>query len=554
MRMWWLGAIGVAAFTLVMSVAAGANPESDPSWPGFGHRAERGDHFRPGNLLVSRSVYDNRKSNVTPGMVLPPGCTFECGSASVDGEYPYVWNNDISDEDFGLSAKIFLDQLTGSGSLVNTLEVPNSAAWGVGPRSDQLVTSFSSKSELSLNLSSDGREVTFMGYLAPVDALDISNANTPGVIDPTNHNPGAYYRVIAQVNAGGVFHFTKTNAYSGDNGRAAILNREEGANVIYGAGNAGSGASPQPDGILVGTGAQIFTPQMRPEFVQNPGTPTPVGSFDVSQLGKPSDKIGKDTNFRGITIHDHVLYYTKGSGGNGVNTVYFLDTTGNACPNGVGLPAPGAKLPTSPLAYDEAKLQEEGLTPRNLCILKGFPTALKSKNFFPFGIWFANPDTLYVAQEGNGKNSYSTETGLYPKAGEQTEAGLQKWVFNGESWELAYTLQNGLELGKPYTVPGYPSGDNSATGLPWSPATDGLRDIAGRLNRDGRATIWGITSTVSGNGDEGADPNRLVEITDDLSAASLPASENFHTVRSAGFGEVLRGVSMTPGSGERFRR
>src|SRR5580693_5265328 len=49
-----------------------------------------------------------------------------------------------------------------------------------------------------------------------------------------------------------------------------------------------------------------------------------------------------------------VLYYTKGSGSNGVNTVYFLDTTGQACPDGVGLPAAGAQLPASPLSYDPA--------------------------------------------------------------------------------------------------------------------------------------------------------------------------------------------------------
>ena len=33
-----------------------------------------------------------------------------------------------------------------------------------------MVTSFSSKSELALNLSTDGRYVTFMGYVAPVGA------------------------------------------------------------------------------------------------------------------------------------------------------------------------------------------------------------------------------------------------------------------------------------------------------------------------------------------------------------------------------------------------
>ena len=65
-------------------------------------------------------------------------------------------------------------------------------------------------------------------------------------------------------------------------------------------------------------------------------------------------------------------------------------------------PSSGATLPTSPLAYDPTVLQTKGLDPNNMCILNGFPTALKSKTSFPFGIWFANPTTLYVADEGNG--------------------------------------------------------------------------------------------------------------------------------------------------------
>jgi hypothetical protein len=55
--------------------------------------------------------------------------------------------------------------------------------------------------------------------------------------------------------------------------------------------------------------------------------------------------------FRGLKIYNNVVYYSKGSGGNGINTVYFIDTTGNACPStsttpGVGLPQTSASLPT----------------------------------------------------------------------------------------------------------------------------------------------------------------------------------------------------------------
>jgi hypothetical protein len=151
-----------------------------------------------------------------------------------------------------------------------------------------------------------------------------------------------------------------------------------------------------------------------------------------------------------------------------------------------------------------------------------------------------------VADEGNLTNTYSG--GKYTAAAAQTTAGLQKWVFNGTEWQLAYTLRAGLNLGQPYTVPWYPTGINAATGLPWSPATDGLRNLTGQVNPNGTVTIWALTSTVSGSGDQGADPNKLVEITDPLSATSPGAWETFHVVQTAGFGQVLRGVSFTPGS------
>jgi hypothetical protein len=133
-------------------------------------------------------------------------------------------------------------------------------------------------------------------------------------------------------------------------------------------------------------------------------------------------------------------------------------SSGHACPDGAGVPQPGAKLPTVPIAYNPATLQAAGVQPYN---------------------------------------TYSTTSGTYPGAAAQSAAGLQKWVLQDGTWKLAYTLNDGLALGVPYTMPGYPGGDNPATGLPGAPATDGLRNITGRVNPDGTVTIWAITSTVS---------------------------------------------------------
>jgi hypothetical protein len=64
-----------------------------------------------------------------------------------------------------------------------------------------------------------------------------------------------------------------------------------------------------------------------------------------------------------------------------------------------------------------------------MCIVTGFP-AIPNKEAttlsYPFGIWFANATTVYIADEGNG---YTGGTDLYAHAAAQTTAGLQKWVF-----------------------------------------------------------------------------------------------------------------------------
>jgi hypothetical protein len=549
-RALWNGSAVLSLAILAGGVAANAQ---------FGnHQGDRDDRvFLPGNLVLSRSVYDNRAANVTVGVVLPPGCggtTGGCGLASGapdNGAYPAVFNDVLYDPSFGITSRIYLDQITPFGWLINSLEVPNSLDFGVKGTSNQLVTSFSSKSEIALNLSTDGKYLTFMGYVAPVNTIDVSNSNTPDVVDGTNPVGESFFRAVAQVDAGGNFQFTKTNAYSGNNGRAAILNNSNGANFYYTAGNAGNGSNPQPSGVVLGAGAQIIDPSQQSESKQAPGLPTPVGSFSVTELGDKADKIGKDDNFRGLTIFNNVIYTTKGSGSNGVNTVYFVDTTGKACPNGTGLPAAGATLPASPLAAPSDP-STDGL-PNNMCILNGFST-LSNKGttpitLFPFGIWFANANTLYVADEGDG---YTGPDNIYTHAAAQTTAGLQKWTYNSttKSWSMAYVLTHGLNIGTPYTVKGYPTGTNSATGQPWSPTTDGLRNITGKVNPDGTVTIWAITSTTSGGGDTGADPNKLVAIIDKLdnTSATDAAKEQFVTLREAGFAEVLRGISFTPGT------
>jgi uncharacterized protein (TIGR03437 family) len=462
--------------------------------------------FTPGNLVVTRSVYGGDATTVTVGQSLPPLCpvTASCGAKATDnGAYPVpgytnnVWNNASVDGSFSVTSPIFLDEITTSGTLLTTLAVPQNL----------LVTGFNSKSELAVNLSQDGTALTLMGSVAPVNALDVTDSNTPGAYDPTNPAGGSYFHGIAKIEASGAIQVTLTNSYSGSNGRAVIL----ADGLYYMAGNSNNGSST-PANVVASTGIQVVAQG------QAAGTPPlQVGDFSIAQLTDPStgmpytaDKLGKDDNFRGLTIFNGTLYTTKGSGNNGINTVYQVGAAGS-------LPVL-ANAANAPIA-----------------ILPGFSTTpVKDSGIGnPFGIWFASATTLYVADEGDG----TLADALTSKV-----AGLQKWSLVNGTWQLDYVLQNGLNLGQPYVILNYPES--------LYPATDGLRNITGQVNSNGSVTIWAITSTVSTNGDPGADPNSLVMITDQLSntSASAAAGEQFVTLIAAHAGEVLRGVSFTPTS------
>jgi hypothetical protein len=458
----------------------------------------------PHELLVSTAQYAGNAAVVKVGQTLPTG-----GIAVADGTYPTVFNNVAIDGNFGVTAPIVIKKYHLEGhrlAEIGSVTVP----------ADVAVTSFSSKSELSLHLSPDGKAVTFMGYDAPINSLDVSNSNSPNHVDPTNPVTSVHARVVAELDADGSVHGTKLNIYSGDNGRGAIrANKVNGtqSDLYFTVGNAGNGSGTQPALIVDDTGVQLATPGVDSSDAVVGAQQGTSGSkngfqfgFSVTELGFAADKSGKDDNFRGLGIFNNTLYVTKGSGSNGINTIYQVGMAG--------------ALPTRNTASTTAFSIPPGF-PSNPSVNSG------ATGFYPFGIWFANATTLYVAQEGDG---VLADTATSPTA------GIQKWVLVNGTWKLAYTLQKGLNLGTTYHVDGYPT----------DPATGGVRNITGRVNSNGTATIFGITSTVGTSVEPGADPNQVVAITDDVAAATLPANETFNVVVPPAFGQVYRGVSFAP--------
>lgn len=471
-----------------------------------------------GTLFVSTSSYAGSASTLAVGQALP---NTNGARAIADGSYPGVFANDTIDPNFGITAPI---QLIGAVTLSSPdrgvlLALPVGFA-DITARTG-ITTSFPSKSELALNFSTDGGTLSFVGYRAASNSIDVSNSNTPNHVDPTNTDTApATPRSVVSVALGSSVSVTDTNAYSGNNGRAAVLVRGSGqgqgqgryADALFLVGNAGNGSGTEPLPVIADTGVQTIAP------TATDGASLPVGAvqgtygkngfqygFSVASLGYPADKSGKDDNFRGLTVFGNHVYVSKGSGGNGVNTVYQVS-------------APGG---LSALASNAAGA--------SITILPGFPTGLAasisatdtSTQFYPFGIWFANATTLYVADEG------------VQALTADPNAGLQKWIFDGSRWNLAYTLQAGLQLDQPYQVVNY-SGPQ--------PSTTGLRNLTGHVDGN-TVTLFAATATYSAAADPGADPNKVVQIVDRLDATTPPAGETFRTLLPAISARIYRGVA-----------
>jgi hypothetical protein len=462
------------------------------------------------DLIVSSATYTD--PGFAAGATLPnsAGVTAIAGSAFCSNANcsSNVWNNDSVDANFGITADITLQNInTTTGAVGNTVNVTQiAAAAGIN-----LVTSFSSKSELAINTSLTGTSLTFMGYNTTAGQLDISNSNTPGSIEPGNTDTAtATYRAVGDLSlSNNSLQVVTTNAYNGNNGRAAI---GIGNGQYYLVGNAGNGNGSAQ--TTANTGVQLLTAGSTNGGL---GTNTQVGSYSITQQGYAVDKTPKDNNFRGETIFDNTLYVSKGSGSNGINTVYQVGTSGS-------LPAAGSSI----------------------TVLPGFNTTLAKTNTdtpHPFGIWFANATTVYVADEGSGLSTDFVGADPTTQAG-----GLQKYSLVNGTWTLDYELTGSL-IGSSYTVNGSGAvcGGLSACGL--TTTTDGLRNLTGTVNANGTVTLYAVTSTEgSVLGDAGADPNQIVAITDTLADTSAPqaAGENFTVLDTAALGQVYRGVDLAP--------
>ncbi len=285
----------------------------------------------------------------------------------------------------------------------------------------------SATSEAYLNVSTNGVYLLLAGYDVAPGSPGLLTEGSPAVT--TN-------RVIARIDlAGGIDTSTAlTDAYDGANNGTTITTQGNIRAVV------------SDDGQRFWTSGTGGSGGMR--FVAGVGA--------MSSLGLNA---GAPSNCRIAGIYDSQLYTTSAS------TVYL-----GVCQVGIGLPETGSQPIT---------------------LLPGFPTVGGTAASSAYDFFFADPNTVYVADD----NSIGSSVG-----------GISKWTFNGSTWSRQYRL-----LLAPDT---------------------GCRGLTGFV-RDGVTTLWGTVNTSPTGGAQ----TQFVTVTDTgpasvvTSLATSPANTAFRGLR-----------------------
>src|SRR5260370_5368970 len=188
--------------------------------------------FIPGTLVVSRIHFDPDTNPARNGE-----------------SFPFIFNDpNVS----GIQGSIFLDsfRIDPRAPRLGSLAV-------TGVTNGAITTSFSSKSEGALNLSVDGRLLTYMGYMGPPGAEGVSNSETTGATLTTN-TAATYDRAVATITANGAVTVTReTNAFSGDKPRVGI---PLSGTQLYMVGNADSSLNSNGTGPGTTIGVRLRNP------------------------------------------------------------------------------------------------------------------------------------------------------------------------------------------------------------------------------------------------------------------------------------------------------
>jgi autotransporter passenger strand-loop-strand repeat protein len=370
------------------------------------------------------------------------------------------------------ASAITLEQITTDGSVVGQFVLPQTTTTVNGKTEYGISGEYGSASEGALQLSSDGHSLVIMGYGVDPQLFDSAGGvavyGTSALGQTTSLSTSSFTavpRIVADINANGVVD-TSTALYN-------VFNTN----------------NPRSVSTTDGSAFWISGQGVKGDATQ--------GVWYAADGASGATRLYGATDTRLATIYNGQLYVsvdtTQGSGGTTGIEAY------GGLPNSATTPTFLQGLgPTVALTAANAN----GVNNANIG---------KSVDLSPESFFFANANTLYVADGG------------VPKNGGVGDGGLQKWVFDGTQWNLQYTLSAGLNL----------VANSAASG------TTGLYGLTGKVVGD-QVQLYATSETVGE-----LDQSYAFAITDTLGATS-GAGESFTTIATAGPDQIIRGIAFAP--------
>jgi hypothetical protein len=485
--------LGAGTMAPYWSSVALAGPAAAPTTPLSG--------FTAGDVVVAVSGDSANPTDPNAGS----GTPYVDGSASPLSLYEYSVNGTAS--------------ATGAGLLV----LPQTASGNNSPISAE----YGSSSEGTLQLSGNGQYLTIAGYGINANTF---NANPASFGGATKGNPCTPVTPtclpLAQTASVPNYPSSSAAIAAGDKASTAIVVPRVVA--VIGA-NGSVDTSTSLTGVFNENNPRsVYSPDGTSLYISGQGVTSPAdntsgvfyalkGSTSATPITGNDAGTGASQDTREVQIYNKTLYVSSDSKTGSTNRDY-IGSLGSA-----GSPpttvANGGAGPTQLPGFGSSA--GKGAVTITAATTNGINAVGQIVNLSPNNFFFANPDTLYVADSGAPKNSAGSTSGL-------GDGGLQKWTFNGTSWVLDYTLASGLDLVANTSSDGS-SGLYGLTGQIVS--IDGVEDVE----------LYATNYVLSD-----LDPTYLFGITDVLSGTSDPGNEIFTELAAAPADTEFKGVSFAP--------
>ena len=380
---------------------------------------------------------------------------------------------------------------------------------------------YGSASEGFLTQSVNGQYLTLMGYGVNAVTFNSAAAGTYGA--PTPPSPGqttafalGQTTSLTAANQTGTIYTTvpRVVALIGSDGS---VNTSTALTGVFNTNNPRSAVTVNGSSFYVsGQGASK--------------TNSTQGVF-YAQLGaSTATTIDNSTDTRALAIYNNTLYVSRDQNPPGSGSQNFTNV-GNFVVSGGGLPTSSTDWSFTHVVPPASPLSSGGNN-GSINLTAGTANGVNNSRIGSFvylspeQYFFANADTLYVADSGQPKNGNANKAAL-------GEGGLQKWSFNGSTWILDYDLVKGLSL------------VNNANANASTPTAPGVTGLFGLTGEDVGGTVELFATSYGLNE---LSPSFLYEITDTLSDTTIgqASSEQFTTLYSAPGDISIRGVAFAP--------